>query len=297
MAKSWTVREVLGWTKDYFRRSGIEAARLEAEILLSHVLRADRLELYLQPERVLTDPERLDFKKLIQQRHEGTPLQYLIGEVEFLGCRLKVSPVALIPRPETEELVERIVKDFFGSPIFPARILDLGTGTGAIAIALARAFQHAQILAVDLSERALGLASENARANGVEARVRFLQSDWYENVSGVFDLIVSNPPYIPREELEHLQTEVKREPVIALDGGPSGLEAIAHIVSRSVEFLRPQGRLYLEMGDTQASRVRELIEQTETFHLDILRDIAGKERFVRAERLASRNIGTFAEQQ
>ncbi len=288
MGKQWTVQAVLGWTKDYFRRCGIEAARLEAEILLAHALKTERLELYMTPDRALTERERSGYKELIRQRAEGTPLQYLIGETEFFHCRIKISPAALIPRPETEELVEYIVKDLASQADRPWRMLDLGTGSGAIAIALAQAFPQARVLAVDSSLPALALAAENARHNRVEDRLSFLQSDWYQGVMGTFDLIVSNPPYVSRSELTRIPREVRREPAIALDGGPNGLNCLAQIVGRSAEFLTPQGVLYLELGEDQAAPVHRMLGETRSYRaIEILKDWSGKDRFARARRTAN----------
>jgi release factor glutamine methyltransferase len=278
---------VLSWTKDYFRRSGIEAARLEAEILLAHALKTERLELYLTPDRTLTEQERSGYKALICLRARGTPSQYLLGETEFYHCRIKISPAALIPRPETEELVAYIVNDLASQARRPWQMLDLGTGSGAIAIALARAFPQARVLAIDVSPQALELAAENARYNRVQERLSFLQSNWYQGVTGTFDLIVSNPPYVSRCELTSLQREVHREPAIALDGGPSGLDCLTQIVGRSAEFLTPQGALYLELGENQATPVRQMIGETRAYgSVEILKDLSGKDRFARARRTA-----------
>jgi release factor glutamine methyltransferase len=288
MRERWTVREVLDWTRGYLRRGGVEAARLEAEILLAHALQVERLELYLHPDRALSETERQRFRELIQERRRGVPLQYLLGEVEFFDCRLKVSPAALIPRAETEELVERMVGDLSRRANAPWQILDLGTGTGAIAIALARAFKNSQILAVDISADALALAQENARRNGVSARVHLLQSDWLSQVTGEFDLIVTNPPYVNREALKDLQREVQQEPPIALDGGQAGLEAIALIVAGCPRHLKPDGALYLEIGEAQGPAVRELLQRTAALaEPQILKDHAGKDRFAHAVRRAA----------
>jgi release factor glutamine methyltransferase len=293
MSKNWTVREVLGWTKDYFRRKAIESARLEAEVLLAHALRVDRLELYLRPERRLARSERLSFKQLIQRRCEGMPLQYLIGEVDFFHCKLKVSPAGLIPRPETEELVDLIIRDLSKNARYSIQILDLGTGTGAIAIALTRALPQAYALAVDISAEALALAGENAKRNGVHDRVHFVRSDWYQNVTGTFDLIVSNPPYVPRDQLQILPTEVQKEPSVALDGGPDGLESLTKIISASGRFLHDQGSLYLEIGVNQGAAVRQIIQRTVAYRqLSVMKDISGNERFVRAQRASLSTSGS-----
>ncbi len=281
----WTVRRVLEWTTRYLRRGGVEAARFEAEWLLAHALRTERLQLYLNPDRPLSPEERARFRKLVQQRYQGVPLAYLLGTVDFLNVTLQVNEAVLIPRPETEQLVEQILRDYRGCP--PERLLDLGTGSGAIALALLAAWPQARAVAVDISLEALKLARENAERNGLEARVTFVCSDWLTAVrpNAAFELIVSNPPYIPTEELPALQREVRvYEPRRALDGGPRGLEAIARIAHDAPQHLPPGGRLYLEIGAQQARAVVELIERTGAFGLiDVLKDLAGRERIVRAE--------------
>ncbi len=286
-SSQWTIRRVLEWTTGYLRRGGVEAARFEAESLLAHALRVERLEIYLNPERVLSLKERARYRELVRQRRAGTPLTHLLGTAQFMNTTLKVNRSVLIPRVETEELVEHILHDF--GPSAPAQrlsVLDLGTGSGAIAVALAKEWPQACVLAVDISKEALKLARENAQSNGVAGRVFFLCCDWFSAVHGEFDLIVSNPPYIPSEEWERLPEEVREhEPRQALDGGPGGLRAMERIACEAPRFLRPGGRLYLEIGAHQAEDVRALLKQTAAFsHLEIRRDLAGRERIVQAIR-------------
>ena len=281
----WTVRRVLEWTTRYLRRGGVEAARFEAEWLLAHALRTERLQLYLNPDRPLSPEERARFRKLVQQRYQGVPLAYLLGTVDFLNVTLQVNEAVLIPRPETEQLVEQILKDHRGCP--PERFLDLGTGSGAIALALLAEWPQTRAVAVDISLKALKLARENAERNGLDGRVAFVCSDWLSALRprAAFELIVSNPPYIPTEELPALQREVRvYEPRRALDGGPRGLVAIARIAQEAPQHLPPGGRLYLEIGAQQASAVVELLRQTGAFGpIDVLKDLAGQDRIVRAE--------------
>lgn len=284
----WTVRRVLDWTTGYLRRGKVDAARFEAEVLLAHALRVERLELYLQPERPLDLEERARFRELARQRHAGTPLAYLLGTAEFMNVTLKVNSSTLIPRVETEELVERILRDF-SSPLPKGfRFLDLGTGSGAIAIALAREWPEARVLAIDISHEALALACQSARLNGVAEQVTFACSDWFSAVRGQFHLIVSNPPYISSEDLRTLPKEVAaHEPRGALDGGPRGLQEIEQIVREAPRFLTSGGRLYLEIGSRQAEDVRNLLYETSAFsHVEVQRDLAGRDRIVHAIRLA-----------
>lgn len=278
----WTVRRVLDWATEHFRAAKLESARLEAEILVAHLLGVDRVELYLHPERKLTEGQCQHLRALVQRRTRGEPLQYLVGSVFFYNVELKLSPAVLIPRPETEELVDRIVKDH---SVPPQSVLDLGTGSGAIAIALAKAWPQSYIVAVDLSEEALAVAAQNALLNGVQKQIAFVRSDWYSALTETFDLIVSNPPYLRRGELDRLQREVQHEPRRALDGGPDGLEAITRIIRGSPRFLNPNGRLYVEIDTDQGERVRDLLVAVGKFsEMDILPDSTGRVRFARAVR-------------
>jgi len=277
------VRTILGWTRDYLRRGGVELARFEAEELLAHALKVERLALYLEPERRLTEEELARFRELVARRRAGVPLQYLLGEVEFMGLRLRVDGRALIPRPETEGLVELILRD--ARPEAEMEVLELGTGSGAIGIALAKLLQ-AHVTATDLSPGALELARENAALNGVADRIAFIESDWFAGVEGQFDLIVANPPYVGTEEIDRLPREVREhEPRLAWDGGERGMEALREIVAGAPDHLEPGGRLYLELGVGQGAEVRELAVATGAFaEVEILQDFGGKERYLRAER-------------
>lgn len=286
-SSQWTVRRVLEWTTRRLRRAGVEQARFEAEVLLAHALRVERLEIYLHPEKVLTLEERARYRELVRQRSAGTPLAYLMGNVQFMDATLKVDRSVLIPRVETEELVEQILRDLGrSSQNERLRVLDLGTGSGAIAIALVKGLPEAWAVAVDISYEALLLARENARLNGVAERISFICSDWFGAIRGLFQVIVSNPPYIPSEELQMLPEEVRaHEPWRALDGGPSGLREIERIVRMAPDFLAPNGGLYLEIGTKQASYVRKLLDETAAFsQVEVRRSLDGQERFVHAVR-------------
>ncbi|MFQ6089895.1 MAG: peptide chain release factor N(5)-glutamine methyltransferase, partial [Candidatus Bipolaricaulia bacterium] len=222
------------------------------------------------------------FRMLIRKRRAGVPLQYLLGEVEFMGLKLGVDGRALIPRPETEGLVELILRDV--EPETEVEILELGTGSGAIAVALAKFLPQCRITATDISREALELARENAARNGVEGRIEFLESDWFAEVSGRFDLIVANPPYVSIEELEELPGEVREhEPRAAWDGGERGMKALQRIIVEAPAYLRSGGRLYLEFGAGQGAEVRELVVATGAFvGVEILRDLGKRERYLRA---------------
>jgi len=274
------VRTILGWTRDYLRQAGIELPRFEAEELLAHALQVERLNLYLEPERALAEEELARLHELVEQRRAGVPLQYLLGEVEFMGLKLRVDGRALIPRPETEGLVELILRD-----VEPGvRALELGTGSGAIAVALAKFLPQCRITATDISRETLELARENAARNGALEQIEFLQSDWFAEVEGRFDLIVANPPYVGLEEVEKLPREVREhEPRAAWDGGERGMEALRRIIIEAPAHLRPGGRLLLEFGAAQGAELRELAVATGAFALvEILRDLGERERYLRA---------------
>ena len=279
LAVEWTIREVLNWTRGYFKDAGITQPRLEAEILLAHALDVERLHLYLSPDKPLTTDERTRYRTVVQERKSGVPLQHLIGEVSFFGLRFKVRRDALIPRPETEELLDRALK--MAPRDREIRCIDLGTGTGVIAVCLARFLPHADVRAVDISPEALQLAKENARSNGVEERITFIRGDWFVGVAERFDLVVSNPPYVDTEELEGLSPEVRlHEPRVALDGGEAGLERIEVLIGGLREHLLPGGGILLEVGRGQAEQVSRWLTDAGLREIAVEKDVAGVERFV-----------------
>ena len=278
LTTEWTIRDVLNWTRGYFEAAGIVQPRLEAEILLAHTLDVERLNLYISPDQPLSSDERSRYRTIVKQRREGTPLQHLIGEVQFFGLRFRVSRDALIPRPETEELLDHILT------LVPREqdiaCLDLGTGTGVIAVCLARYFPRATVTALDCSDRALELARVNAALNGVEDRIAFIKSHWFDVVEGRFDLIASNPPYVAEEEMTALAAEVRdHEPRIALDGGPGGLREIASLIEAAPEYLDSNGLLFLEIGQGQGSEVSRRLMGRGYTDVRLEADLAGKERY------------------
>jgi len=276
---NWTVRDILKWTRGYFKGAGIPQPRLEAEILLAHVMKVDRLQLYLSPDTPLTPDERARFREIIKKRRSGVPRQYLTGEVQFYGLRFRVRKDVFIPRPETEELLEKalglVARDRDLS------CLDLGTGSGVIAVSLAKYLPRVKVTAVDLSTEALKLAQENARLNEVADRVDIVHSDWFERVPGKFDLVVSNPPYIPEEEMDDLPEEVRgHEPHRALDGGRAGMEEIAKLARGLKEHMRAGAMALFEIGDGQGEMVREEMKDAGLVEIRVERDLAERERYV-----------------
>jgi release factor glutamine methyltransferase len=276
------VLEIIKKTTEFFSAKGIESSRLNAELLIGHALGLKRMELYLQFERLLGEPELEKIRSLVRRRGQREPLQYILGETEFSGLRLKVDRRALIPRPETELLVERIV-DL--CPTAPAALLDLGTGSGAIALALAKAFPAASVAGVDESEEALALARENTAALGLSERVTFTHSDWFSAVSAEarFDLIVANPPYLSAAETGETAPEVKGfEPVAALTpaSGANGTEDLRAIIAAAPKFLGPGGCLALETGPHQHRELLELLSGVGFSRRKSEPDLTGRDRFL-----------------
>jgi release factor glutamine methyltransferase len=279
LTTEWTIREVLNWTRGYFENAGIVQPRLEAEILLAHALDVDRLHLYMAPDKPLTSDERLRYRSVVKERHSGTPLQHVVGEVSFYGLRFRVNREALIPRSETEELLDQVIKR--APRDREIRCLDLGTGTGVIAVCMARYLPKAQVTAVDVSATALEMARANASLNGVADRIEFIESDWFANVEGKFDFIASNPPYIRSDELPDLPVEVRdHEPSVALNGGTDGLDKIRQIAAELRTYLQPNGVVLMEIGHEQGNRVKQLLESIELVDICVERDMAEKDRFV-----------------
>ncbi|MFW6190960.1 MAG: peptide chain release factor N(5)-glutamine methyltransferase [Candidatus Bipolaricaulota bacterium] len=283
LSKDWTVKEILDWTRDYFKEAGIEKSRLEAEQLLAHTLDVDRLNLYVNPDRPLDEEELDQYRPLVKKRKSGRPLQYLTGQVSFMGLTLKIDERALIPRPETEEMTEEILSDF--RKYEGLKVLDLGTGSGAIAIALTRFLVSPDVLGVDKSPEALKLARENARRNDLGGQVEFRESDWFSEVSGRFDLIVSNPPYISSSELAELKEEVKdHEPREALDGGGDGLREVEKILSKAPSYLTERGAVFLEIAHDQGPKVKELANSYDLSEVNVRKDTQGKDRVIYGEK-------------
>jgi len=260
---------------------GAARARLDAELLLAMVLETDRVGVYLRFDRPLGRAEVDAYRALIRRRVEGEPVAYLTGSREFWSRRFTVSADVLVPRPETELVVERALA-LAGARDRPLRILDLGTGSGAIAVALAVELPAAQVTAVDVSPAAVQVAERNAVAAGVAARVRLVVSDWTAALDPQdrFELVVSNPPYIPSAEIAGLAPEVRREPRLALDGGSDGLEAYRRLVPEACRVMTPGGAVVLEVGAGQAPIVAALLTRAGLGTVGRHADLAGIERVV-----------------
>lgn len=264
--------------------AGIEEPQREARLLLAHVLETDATELALNPDRTVNVNEAGRFAALLERREAHEPFAYITGRRDFWTLELEVSPDTLIPRPDTETLVEAALQ-FVGSSAAPVEILDLGTGSGAILLALLAELPRAQGLGVDVSDGALAVARRNALRAGLGTRARFARSSWWSHVSGTFDLVVSNPPYIPSAEIAGLDADVRdHEPRLALDGGPDGLSAYRAILSGLLPRLSPGGILVVEVGAGQAGDVAAMMHASGLPETAIRADLGGHQRVVAGAR-------------
>jgi release factor glutamine methyltransferase len=274
-----TVLEVLQSTAGYFQKHNIESPRLNAEHLLAHVLSRKRIELYLEFERQLNESELAPLRDLVKRRAEGEPLQHLLGTVEFCGRTFLCDKRAMVPRPETEQLVELLISNF-KSEIAHSRIVDVGTGSGVIALSLAVQFPGAEIFGVDTSDDALALARENAERVGLADRVRFLKCNLLENVEGIFDLIAANLPYISTEERRSLSREVLHDPEMALFAGACGDELVRELIAQAPSRLRPGGVLALEIGIGQGETLMSALTEKNYRDISTKNDYSGVVRFL-----------------
>ena len=278
-----TVLQVLETTAKYFADKGVESPRLNIDLLLAHVLGIKRrMDLYMVFDRPLNDGELDALRELVKRRSQGEPLQHLLGTVEFHGREFVCDRRALVPRPETERLVELILK----LPLpEDARCIDVGTGSGIIALTLAAERSNARVQAVDRSGNALRLARDNAAKLGLTERVELLQGDLLATCPGPYDLVAANLPYIPAGDIAGLAREVQHDPMIALDGGADGLALVARCITEAHERLAPGGRIALEIGHDQAARVRELLTAAGFSAVEIACDYQEVERFAFAVKL------------
>lgn len=277
----WTVLSTLQWTADFFKQHHISQARSVAEVLLANVLNCERIDLYLRYDQPLHSDELAHYKKWIKRRVNHEPEAYIIGYKEFWSLRFQVSPAVLIPRPETECLVEQTLS-LLGDRS-SARILELGVGSGAISVALASERPTWHYLGSDISLSAIAMASANARRLLSRDGVCFFAGNWLDAVRPVkerFDAIVANPPYITTNEMAALDPEIRlHEPHGALDGGPQGLDDLAQIIHRAPDCLVPGGYLILEMGASQRKAVQALAEKTNDFdEISFIKDYSGHDR-------------------
>jgi release factor glutamine methyltransferase len=274
-----TVLEVLQATTAYLTKRNIENPRLNAEHLLAHVLRLKRIELYLEFERKLGESELSPLRDLVKRRGEGEPLQHLLGSVEFCGEIFLCDKRAMVPRPETEQLVEFLIADC-ASRIARRRILDVGTGSGVIALSLAKKIPDAEVVGVDISADALALAQENATRIGLRDAVQFMKSDLLESVSGTFELIVANLPYVSTQERPNLSREVLHDPKVAVFGGAHGDELECRLIAQAPSRLRPGGMLALEVGIGQSDALFSFMAEKNYRDIYSKTDYSGVVRFL-----------------
>ena len=279
----WTIIKILDWTKQYFADRGVENPRLDAEVLLCAVLQCERIKLYMDFERPLTGAELAQYKNYVARRGQHEPLAYILGEKEFMRNSFKVTPATLVPRPETELLVESLIKAAQGLKADgDVKILDIGTGSGAIIVSLLDYLPNAKGVGVDISVDALIVAEENSRRIGVRERAGFVQSDLFSRIPAdkKFDIIVSNPPYIPAADIAGLAKDVQKEPIGALDGGADGLDFYRRIISEAMDHMADESILAFEVGINQAQVVAELCRKAGFKATAIRNDYADIERMV-----------------
>ena len=284
--KKWTILEIIQWATAYLDERKIENPRLNAEVLLGNTTGLDRVGLYVNYDRPLEVHELARFKEFIQRRIKREPLQYIHGYKEFYSANLKVSRDVLIPRNETELLVDEVLKElinFNGDP----RILEIGVGSGAVSIAIGKEIKNGKIFASDVMASAMHVAQENVILHGVSDIISLFVADLFSSIKmqNLFDMIVSNPPYVEKSAYTSLQPEIFYEPEIALVGGTDGLEFIKKIIEYAPTYLKACGYLFLEIGHGQIKDVLEMIKKTEQYsNIDVIKDYSGIDRVVKIKK-------------
>ena len=275
----WTIGKILKWSEQYFAERGIDTPRLDAEVLLSHVLRVKRIQLYLRFEQPLDPPELAAYREIVKRRAAHEPVAYIVGEKDFMMLPFRITPAVLVPQPDTETLVGAVMDRLKGEE--GERVADIGTGSGAIALALLHYMPALRAAAVDISANALAVAEDNAAALGLKDRVVFHEGDlgaplWRET----FDAVVSNPPYIARGEFGNLPLEVLAEPRIAIDGGADGLDFYRRLVKEVPPILKSGGFLAVEIGLGQGPAVQTLAREAGWEATETVKDLSGIERVI-----------------
>jgi len=311
-AAAWTLGKLIEWTRGFFEKKGIPQPRLEAEILLAHVLGLGRIDLYLKYDQPVGEAERAAYRDLVRRRAGGEPTRYLVGGCEFMSLALKVTPACLIPRPETELLVEEVLRlagvrrqmpaamaapaagaaaaTGPATPPAPLSAIDLCTGCGCVAVSLAAYLPHGRITATDISPEALAVARTNAEAHGVADRMTLLEGDLYEPLDAAdvqpADFLAANPPYVAQAEWESLAPEIRlHEPRAALVAGPAGTEIIGRILKGAPAYLKPGGALLVEIGDKQGAAVAQQAAGVRGLaDVNIVKDYAGLDRILLARK-------------
>ena len=288
----WTIIKLVQWTTTYFDNHGIDSPRATAEILLAHVLNTKRIDLYLRYDQPLIPAETERFKALIKRRLNREPVAYILESKEFWSMVLRVTRDVLIPRPETECLVEKSLEMLaLDSNMKSKLILELGTGSGAVILALASENPRHSYWATDISINAVRVARQNAIQNELNGKIHFITGDWFAPLcskTGFFDLIVSNPPYIKSGDLKRLQPEIHaHEPLLALDGAVDGLHCLRHIIQSAYLFLKPRGVLILEIGHDQKAPLRQMIAECGEYEeVNFYQDYSGYDRILQMKKKA-----------
>tara|TARA_B100000959_G_scaffold269571_1_gene315490 strand:+ start:871 stop:1746 length:876 start_codon:yes stop_codon:yes gene_type:complete len=291
MQKDWTVTQAYFWASKILSANDIPAPYAEAEYLLAHALKCDKKEVIVNHDRVFLDNEADLFKELIDRRLKREPSQHIIGEEEFWGLSFKVTKDVLIPRPETQLLVKESLKEAKNfSP--EVNVIDLCTGSGCIAVCMAVELPESKVYAIDLSDKALAVARENAKKHGVDKRITFLEGDLLNpleplGLKGKIDLFLSNPPYVSKKMMEELQPEIELyEPMLAVFGGEDGFDYYRRIIPEAAEYLKPGGHLILEIGYGQEDGTVSLIEEATVYkEIEVKKDFAEIDRVVKAQRM------------
>lgn len=280
-----TVLEVIKLSTEYLQKKGVESPRANAEILLAEILKCKRLELYLAFDKPLAENEVQVYREAIRKRGLRIPLQYIVGNVEFYGLKLIVNENVLIPRPESELLVEKIINDSDKSTNL--KILDIGVGSGNISLSISKNLPNSKVVAIDISKNALDVANQNAEINALQNRIEFRLFDFMNddlNSLGKFDLIVSNPPYVSENDYESLEPELKNhEPKIALTDNSNGISFYKHIIEASNQLLMKPGKIYFELGIDQYIQVQKYFEQNNFTNIKITKDYSGIDRIICGE--------------
>jgi release factor glutamine methyltransferase len=287
----WTIQRLLTWTTGYLTQKKVDSPRLSAELLLSHVLGLKRIELYTQYSRVVEQEHLARLRDLVKRAGQHEPIAYLVGKTEFYSLEFEATPDCLIPRPETELLVQRAI-ELLRQRSTPRRVCDLCTGCGVIAVAIARNTPDTKLIATDISAPALAVAARNVEKHGLQEHIELRQGDLFDPLIAEldqFDMIVCNPPYVSAAEYDALDKNVKDyEPRIALHGGEQGLDVYRRIAERVTEFLKPDGILLLEIGHAQGPAVQQLFQQTNAFEaVKVEKDLNAHDRVVIAMRTPS----------
>ena len=284
----WTIGRLLTWTTDYLKQHAADSPRLDAEVLLAHVRGCPRIQLYANFEEIAGDDLRAKFRDLVKKRAEGMPVAYLVGKREFFSLDFKVTPDVLIPRPETEHVVMAVLDRIKAAARDTAEVCDMCTGSGCIAVAIAKHAPTANLTAVDISPAALAIAQENAAAHRVTDRITFVESNLFAAIGPEkrFDFIAANPPYIHSRDCDQLPLTIRNyEPRQALDGGETGLDIIAPLITQAATLLTPGGSLIMEISPIDVVEVSKLITQNPTYNPpEIIKDLASHPRVIVAKK-------------